>query len=93
MPLTQATRTRISPGLALPLILFAYLIAGALYATSAPLLEFSSEVRHYAMVEHLAQGNGLPIQDALSQRVLDEERRARTYYAPKRVASHRYITP
>jgi len=65
MPLTQATRTRISPRLALPLILFAYLIAGALYATSAPFLEVSNEARHYAMVEHLAQGNELPIQDAL----------------------------
>jgi predicted FMN-binding regulatory protein PaiB len=51
--------------LALPLLLLAYLIAGALYATSAPLLEVSDEVRHYAMVEHLAQGNELPIQDAL----------------------------
>ena len=78
-------RTCISPRLALPLILLAYLIAGALYATSAPFLEVSDEVRHYAMVEHLAQGNGLPIQDeALNQRILDEERQARrplTYYA------------
>jgi 4-amino-4-deoxy-L-arabinose transferase-like glycosyltransferase len=78
-------RTRISPRLALPLILLAYLIASALYATSAPFLEVSDEVRHYAMVEHLAQGNGLPIQDeALNQRILDEERQARrplTYYA------------
>jgi len=48
-----------------PLILLAYLIAGALYATSAPFLEVSNEARHYAMVEHLAQGNELPIQDAL----------------------------
>ena len=67
------------------LILTVYFIAGALYAISAPFLEVSDEVRHYAMVEHLAQGNGLPIQDeALNQRILDEERRARrplTYYA------------
>jgi len=65
---------RISPRLALPLILIAYLIASALYATSAPFLEVLNEVRHYAMVERLAQGNGLPIQDALNQRILDEER-------------------
>jgi hypothetical protein len=67
------------------LILTVYFTAGALYAISAPFLEVSDEVRHYAMVEHLAQGNGLPIQDeALNQRILDEERRARrplTYYA------------
>jgi 4-amino-4-deoxy-L-arabinose transferase-like glycosyltransferase len=70
---------------ALLLILLAYLIAGAIYATSVPFLEVSDEVRHYAMVEHLAQGNGLPIQDeALNQRILDEERRGHrplTYYA------------
>ena len=85
MPSTHAIRTR----LALPLILLAYLIAGALYATSAPFLEVSDEVRHYAMVEHLAQGNGLPIQDeALNQRILDEERQARrplTYYAQEEI--------
>jgi hypothetical protein len=70
---------------ALLLILAVYFTAGALYAISAPFLEVSDEVRHYAMVEHLAQGNGLPIQDeALNQRILDEERQARrplTYYA------------
>jgi hypothetical protein len=65
---------RISPRLALPLILLAYLIAGALYATSPLFLEVSNEVPHYAMVERLGQGNGLPIQDALNQRILDEVR-------------------
>ena len=68
MPSTHAIRTR----LALPLILLAYLIAGALYATNPLFLEVSNEVPHYAMAERLGQGNGLPIQDALNQRILDE---------------------
>jgi hypothetical protein len=45
------------------LILLVYLIAGDIYATSAPVLDVSDEVRHYAMIEHLARGNGLPIQN------------------------------
>jgi len=66
-------------------ILLAYAIAGAIYAFSAPLLDVSDEVRHYAMVEHLAQGRGLPIQDeALNRRIAEAERQAirpLTYYA------------
>ena len=71
----------------LPLIsiLLVYAIAGAIYAFSAPFLDVSDEVRHYAMIEHLAQGRGLPIQDeALNRRITEEERRAirpLTYYA------------
>ncbi|MCL6509200.1 MAG: hypothetical protein K6U78_00780 [Anaerolineae bacterium] len=71
----------------LPLIsiLLVCTIAGAIYAFSAPFLDVSDEVRHYAMVEHLAQGRGVPIQDeALNRRIVEEERRATrplTYYA------------
>ncbi|MCS7057086.1 MAG: glycosyltransferase family 39 protein [Thermoflexales bacterium] len=66
-------------------ILFVYIIAGAIYAVSAPFLDVSDEVRHYAMIEHLAKGRGLPVQDeALNRRVTEDERRALrplTYYA------------
>lgn len=71
--------------LSLPLILLIYVVAGVCYALTAPLLDVSDEVRHYAMVEHLARGSGLPVQDpALNQAITDEERRALrplTYYA------------
>ncbi len=55
------------------------------YAVHVPLLEVSDEVRHYAMVEHLARGGGLPVQDPdMHARITEEERRALrplTYYA------------
>ena len=44
-------------------ILVLYLLAGVLYATSAPIMEVSDEPRHVAMVEWLARGNPLPVQD------------------------------
>ena len=44
------------------LILIIYAIAGVAYAVVAPPLEVSDEPRHYAMVEWLAQGRGLPVQ-------------------------------
>ncbi len=66
-------------------ILLIYIAAGVIYAFVAPFLEVSDEVRHYAMVEHLAQGRGLPIQDeSLERRINAEERRALrplTHYA------------
>lgn len=76
---------RRTPHLPLVLILIAYLIAGVIYAGSAPFLDVSDEVRHYAMIEHFAQGKGLPAQDvALNTRIMAEERaglRPLTYYA------------
>ncbi|BCX04714.1 MAG: hypothetical protein KatS3mg053_2652 [Candidatus Roseilinea sp.] len=66
-------------------ILFVYTAAGVIYALAAPFLEVSDEVRHYAMIEHLARGGGLPVQDeALNRQITEEERRALrplTYYA------------
>jgi hypothetical protein len=66
-------------------ILLVYLIAGSIYAIVPPFLEVSDEVRHYAMVEHLAQGKGLPVQDPVAHKqVTTEERQAKqplTYYA------------
>ncbi|MDW8394984.1 MAG: glycosyltransferase family 39 protein [Anaerolineae bacterium] len=69
----------------LAIIFLLYLLAGISYATSAPFLEVSDEVRHYALVEHLASGGGLPIHDlAQHERITAEERaalRPLTYYA------------
>ncbi|MCS6848653.1 MAG: glycosyltransferase family 39 protein [Anaerolineae bacterium] len=66
-------------------ILLIYTAAGVIYALTAPFLEVSDEVRHYAMVEHLAQGRGLPVQDeVLNRQITEEERRALrplTHYA------------
>ena len=61
-------------------ILFVYLVAGSLYATSAPLLDVSDEVRHYAMIEQLVQGKGLPIQDPVRNR--DITRQEQTEHIP-----------
>jgi hypothetical protein len=44
------------------LILLVYFVAGLAYITNTPALEISDEPRHYAMVEWLAQGKGLPVQ-------------------------------
>lgn len=66
-------------------ILIFYTAASVIYAVSAPLLDVSDEVRHYAMIEHLAQGRGLPVQDeAHNRQITEQERRALrplTYYA------------
>lgn len=66
-------------------ILLVYAAAGVIYAAAAPFLEVSDEVRHYAMVEHLAHTGALPIHnEALNQQITEDERRALrplTYYA------------
>lgn len=46
----------------LVLILAIYLAGGVLHATNAPLLDVSDEPRHYAYIEHLANGGALPVQ-------------------------------
>lgn len=73
------------PRLELGVILFLYLCVGSLYAFTTPLLEVSDEVHHYAMVEHLARGGALPVQDpeVHAHITADEQagRRPLTYYA------------
>lgn len=67
------------------IVLLVYVLAGISYAVASPFLEVSDEVRHYAMVEHLASGHGLPIHDVeMHERITAEERaglRPLTYYA------------
>jgi 4-amino-4-deoxy-L-arabinose transferase-like glycosyltransferase len=47
----------------LALIVGAHLALGLAYMTAAPALEPSDEPRHYAVVQWLATGHGLPVQD------------------------------
>lgn len=45
-------------------ILIAFLLLGFYYSLVNPLLEASDELWHYPYVKHLADGNGLPVQQA-----------------------------
>jgi 4-amino-4-deoxy-L-arabinose transferase-like glycosyltransferase len=46
----------------LPLIVLVYLVAGVIHALTAPLLDVSDEPRHYAVIEHYANGGAMPVQ-------------------------------
>ena len=48
----------------LPLLLAMFVALGASYAVITPVFEVSDELWHYPMVKTLADGNGLPVQDA-----------------------------
>lgn len=45
------------------LIVALYLLAGGIYGVSSPIFEVSDELRHVALIEHYARGNGFPVQD------------------------------
>ena len=45
------------------IIVAAFVLMGIGYAFASPLFEVSDEVRHFAYIEHLAQGRGLIVQD------------------------------
>lgn len=47
----------------LAILLTSFILLGAIYAVATPLFEISDELWHYPMVKHLADGNGLPVQD------------------------------
>jgi len=46
------------------LLILLYLVIGFWFSMAVPPFEAPDEVYHYAFVRHLAQGNGLPIQNA-----------------------------
>ncbi|HLB50461.1 MAG TPA: hypothetical protein VJL59_25855 [Anaerolineales bacterium] len=46
----------------LRLLLLAYLALGLLYSLATPPFEASDEVHHYPVVQHIATGHGLPVQ-------------------------------
>ncbi|MCL5997273.1 MAG: glycosyltransferase family 39 protein [Chloroflexi bacterium] len=58
---------------ALIVILVSFIVAGVIYSVSTPFLDVSDEVRHYAMIEHLAQGNGLPVQNPAQHGFYEQE--------------------
>jgi len=50
--------------LAIALILATFIALGITYSVVTPIFEASDELWHYPFVKHLADGNGLPVQDA-----------------------------
>ena len=46
------------------LILALFVALGVIYSVVTPIFEASDELWHYPFVKHLADGNGLPVQDA-----------------------------
>jgi len=50
--------------LAIALILATFIALGITYSVVTPIFEASDELWHYPFVKHLADGNGLPMQDA-----------------------------
>lgn len=55
------------------LLVFAFLALGVVYAWATPPFEASDEAWHYPYVRHLAQGNGLPVQDSNSAMLWRQE--------------------
>ncbi|MEM7801593.1 MAG: glycosyltransferase family 39 protein, partial [Chloroflexota bacterium] len=43
-------------------ILIVFVVTGSLYATLTPVFEASDELWHYPMIQHLSEGNPLPVQ-------------------------------
>ncbi len=70
---TRAPNVRLTPRRLLIVIVAVFVIVGAVYSVSSPFMEVSDEVRHYALIEHLAQGNGLPIQDPDNRGFYEQE--------------------
>ncbi|MCL4504753.1 MAG: hypothetical protein M1434_05415 [Chloroflexi bacterium] len=58
---------------ALYAILILFIVSGLIYSVSTPFLNVSDEVRHYAMVEQLAQGKGLPVQNPAQHGFYEQE--------------------
>jgi hypothetical protein len=63
-PKGEVWRTRAVRLQGIHFVLAAFLALGAVYAIATPLFEASDELWHYPMVKTLADGNGLPVQDA-----------------------------
>ena len=56
----------LAPRPALLLLLLVYLLFGIAYSLVVPPFEAPDEPFHYAFVRHVAQGNGLPVQDEVA---------------------------
>ncbi len=57
----------------LVLILLAFAVLGVTYSITTPILEAGDELWHYPFVQHLATGNGLPVQDPNVKTLWEQE--------------------
>lgn len=57
----------------LAILLAVYLLLGILYSTTTPLFETPDEQWHFAFVQYLAQGHGLPVQALPLQHLAKQE--------------------
>ncbi len=55
------------------LILLAALVLGTLYSITTPLFEAGDELWHYPYIKHIADGNGLPVQDPTAEQLWEQE--------------------
>lgn len=55
------------------LIIVAFIILGAVYSVVTPIFEASDELWHYPVVDYMAQGNGLPVQDPMAAQLWRQE--------------------
>ncbi|MGQ9683714.1 MAG: glycosyltransferase family 39 protein [Anaerolineae bacterium] len=62
-PSSQQEPTRRRVQRALLVVMALYVALGVVYSMVTPLYEAPDELYHYALVRHLAQGRGLPVQD------------------------------
>jgi len=70
------------------LILATFIVLGITYSVITPIFEASDELWHYPFVKHLADGNGLPVQDAsIDQPWRQEGSQPPLYYALSAVAT------
>ena len=57
----------------LTIIIVLFVLMGCLYSVSTPLFEASDELRHVAVVHHLWQGAGLPVQNPAKHEFYEQE--------------------
>ena len=80
--MTSALREQPWERLAVALIVAAFVVLGIVYSVVTPIFEASDELWHYPVVQHLAQGKGLPVQDpAQAQLWRQEGSQPPLYYA------------
>ena len=69
----QANHPAARPRPFLALIMFAFLVLGTIYILSTPVFEASDEIFHYPVVKYIADGRGLPVQDAKAEAAWEQE--------------------
>ncbi len=54
-------------------IILLFLLLGVVYAAATPPFEASDEIWHYPVVKHIADGNGLPVQNPSEESAWQQE--------------------